>query len=379
MVSEGRQQPRGIPVSFAKQEDMTSLQKQLDPQLVYLDSFLLDRARLSLGLSLGQLAVEAEVDYRTVRGVVDKGGLLPSKARDIAQVLKKDVLELLAPYDPRFVPPSPPLGPLAGSTEWEAVGYLNQGRLAPNGLYYIVCQMQHRHSPAKRGRGKFYHLSWLSSATRDAMRNKLSRHANVAAEVGIHRHVAVNHTSTPVSDGNGWWVIDEWVGERTLENHLQSEPWPPAQLPRLLHEIAQGLNALHSANIVARELAPARVLISDRDGHAVLTDFELAKLLDGSPSVSSEWPEDVFLAPEVDGTSATVQSDLYSFGQVAIAAAAGSDGAGDLERAPVFLGRAGVPKRLAKMIVDCLEPVPSNRPPELLPLLTELSRWVEKS
>lgn len=354
-------------------------QRTTDLQLVYLDSFLVDRGRLSLGLSLKELAAKADITYRTLHGIFNRAGMLPSSAHNIAQVLKMDVLELLAPYDPRFVPPSRSNDPWVGSDEWECKDYLDQGRLAPNGLYYIVCQMQHRHSPAKRGRGKFYHLSWLSSATRDAMRNKLSRHANVAAEVGIHRHVAVNHTSTPVSDGNGWWVIDEWVGERTLENHLQSEPWPPAQLPRLLHEIAQGLNALHSANIVARELAPARVLISDRDGHAVLTDFELAKLLDGSPSVSSEWPEDVFLAPEVDGTSATVQSDLYSFGQVAIAAAAGSDGAGDLERAPVFLGRAGVPKRLAKMIVDCLEPVPSNRPPELLPLLTELSRWVEKS
>ena len=358
---------------------MNSPQKQLDPQLVYLDSFLVDRARLTPGLSLKQLAVEAEIDYRTLRGIFNRVGLLPSKARDIAQVLKKDVLELLAPHDPRFVPPSLPHGPWAGSAEWESTGYLDQGRLAPNGLYYIVCQMQHRHSPAKRGRGKFYHLSWLPSATRDAMRNKLSRHADVSTLVGIQQYVAVNHTSTPVSDGNGWWVIDEWVGERTLEDYLRAGPWPPANLPRLLHEIALGQGALHAAKIVLRELAPAHVLISDRDGHAVLTDFELAKLLDGSPSVSSDWPEDAFRAPEVDGGSTTVQSDLYSFGQVAVAAAAGREAVGNLEQVPVLLGRAGIPKRLGKMIVDCLEPVPSKRPPALLPLLTELSRWLEKS
>lgn len=52
----------------------------------------------------------------------------------------------------------------------------------------------------------------------------------------------------------------------------------------------------------------------------VLTDFELAKLLDGSSSVSSEWPEDTYRAPEVDGGWATVQSDLYSLGQVVLAA-----------------------------------------------------------
>jgi serine/threonine protein kinase len=171
-------------------------------------------------------------------------------------------------------------------------------------------------------------------------------------------------------------VIDDWVGKHTVGERLEAEPWRAAHLPRLLLDVAQGLAALHAVGIVFRELAPARVLIADQGTRAVLTDFELAKLLDGSPSVSSEWPEDPYRAPEVDGGGATIQSDLYSFGKLAVAAAAG--GKVDDTNATVALGKASVPKRLAKYLVDCLEPVPKKRPPELSVLLKELTRWAEK-
>lgn len=355
---------------------MNSRTPQIDPQLVYLDRFLVDRARVDRGWALKELAIKADVDYRTVRDVVQMGaGVLPSKARDIADAVKKSVLDLLAPWDPRYKPPAEPPGPWAGAAEWEWKGYLDQGRLAPNGLYYIVCRMQHRHTTAKSGRGKFYHLSWLPPAKREGMRHQLSRHAEVCARVGIHAQIVVNHTSTPVANEEGWWVIDDWVGEKTLADHLRMGPWPRERMPRLLLDIVRALEALHRAGVVFRELAPSRVLISDRDGRAILTDFELAKLLDGSPSVSGEWPEDPFRAPEVEGGSAAVQADLYSLALVAAAAAAGPEF--ELRDVVSLLGAAGMPKRLHRLMVDCSEPVPDRRPPDLLRLLKELTRWAE--
>jgi len=352
--------------------------READSQMAYLDPFLVDRARLSRGWSLKKLAVEADVDYRTIRDVIEDRGVLFSKAYDIAQALGRNVLVLLAPRDPRYKPPIKLAGPWSGSPEWEPTGYLDQGRAAPNGLYYIVCRMQHRHTASKAGRGKFYHLSWLPPAKREGMRHQLSRHAEVCARVGIHPQIVVNHTSTPVANDEGWWVVDDWVGESTLAQRLRDNngPWPRETVPRLLLDMAQGLDVLHRAGIVLRELAPARVLISDKDGRAVLTDFELAKLLDGSPSVSGDWPEDPFHAPEVDGGVTTVRADLYSFALVAGAALVGPEF--DPGQVVDILGAAGMPKRLQRLLVDCSEPVPDRRPPDLSALLKELTRWAEK-
>jgi serine/threonine protein kinase len=346
--------------------------KKIEPNMVYLDPFLMDRVRINAGLSRKKLATESTLAVNTVLDAFNCGGLQPFKAKLLAKALGCQVTELLAPWDSLYKVPANPPEPWSGSPEWEPIGYLEQGRLAPNGLYYIVFRMQHRHTKAKLGRGKFYHLSWLPTTKRAGMQHQLSRHADVCARVGVHPHIVVNHTSTPVANDEGWWVIDDWVGEKNLAQYLVNNAWPSEGLPRLLLEIAQGLDALHRAGIIFRELAPARVLIADRGGRSVLTDFELAKLLDGGPSVSSEWPEDPFRAPEVEGGTVTEGADLYSLAMVAAAAIAGP--AFDPGHAVTILKASNVPKQPLHLLVECLKPL-DRRPSELMPVLKELTRW----
>jgi serine/threonine protein kinase len=194
--------------------------------------------------------------------------------------------------------------------------------------------------------------------------------------VGVHASLAVNHTSTPLTDEEGWWVIDDWIGEKTLADHL-AKPWPMKEVPRLLLEIARGLEALHDAGVIFRELAPNRVLLADKDGRAVLTDFELAKLLDGSPSVSSDWPEDPFRAPEVEEGDVTVRADLFSLAQIAAAAIAGSEF--DIGRAPEILGSVEMPKSLKRLLIDASQDDADRRPNKLAPILKGLTNWTEKT
>ena len=137
---------------------------------------------------------------------------------------------------------------------------------------------------------------------------------------------------------------------------------------------------MHQSGIIFRELAPARVQIADTDGRAVLTDFELAKLLDGSPTVSSEWPEDPFRAPEIDSGHCTPQSDLYSFGRLTLATL-GCDltaSLADQYNALAGLTAAGASKKLVKLLQQCLEPLDSRRPADMQTLLPELERWAGK-
>lgn len=343
---------------------------------VYLDQFLIERLRINKGLSRTEFLKAVDISANTLKAAFRGEGIRAATAFELATFFGCKVTDLLSLRDPRYKPPTSAVTPMAGALEWQTESYLEQGRLASNGLYYISCRMQHRHTANRHGRGKFYLLSGLATKSRDVMKSKLARHADVCARVGSHPNIAFNLTSTPVSGDVGWWVIDNWVGESTLADGLETGAWPTAELPRLLRDVATGLQALHKAGVVFRELAPARVLIADQDGRAVLTDFELAKLLDGSPSVSSEWPEDPYRAPEVDGGSTTSQADLYSFGKVAVAAAAGE--LVDHDDVPDVFSKAGIPKQLSKLLIACLEPVPLKRPAELAPLLKELTAWQKK-
>ena len=347
-----------------------------DGPYVYLDPFLIRRRQVNLGLSQTQLVGAMKVAPNTAKGAFRGNAIHPDTAHQLAKQLKCNVTDLLAPRDPGYVAPESVHGPMAGALEWETQECLESGRVASNGLLCFVCQMKHRFTPSRQGRGKFYYFALMSPKIRSDIQEKLTRHAEVSARAGMHPNVSHNLTSTPAVGDAGWWVIDNWVGQSTLADRLETGAWPTAELPRLLLDMATGLQALHKAGVVFRELAPARVLISDQEGRAVLTDFELAKLLDGSPSVSSEWPEDPYRAPEVDGGSATVQADLYSFGKVTVAAAAGE--LVDHDAVPGIFNQAGIPKRMATLLIDCLEPVPSKRPAELTPLLKELTAWQKK-
>ena len=96
-----------------------------------------------------------------------------------------------------------------------------------------------------------------------------------------------------------WWVIDEWIDGTGLDDLLRSGKPDGCLSRQWIKEIAESLLALHEKEVLRRELSPKTVLIDDESRSAILTEFELAKLLDGSPTVSKEeWPIDPYRAPE---------------------------------------------------------------------------------
>ncbi|GMH16821.1 hypothetical protein Nepgr_018662 [Nepenthes gracilis] len=63
-------------------------------------------------------------------------------------------------------------------------------------------------------------------------------------------------------------------------------------------EIVSALSHLHKSGIVHRDLKPENILI-DTDGHVVLTDFGLAKEIDGSSRSNSMCGTVEYMAPEI--------------------------------------------------------------------------------
>ncbi len=347
-----------------------------DPELVYLDSFKLKRLLIERGWSdtrLKDLLNADEVQGRRSphdrvavgRNTIDKAlrgdGVRRDVATFIANYFECSTLELLAPRDPCYLPP---LSTTTGMEwEWSIDEALHQGgRMAANGLHFVLFRMKHRHTGGQLGRGKFYLLSGLAASDRDRKREQLQRHPVVCSKIGRHPNLAEVISSTPTAGEDGWWVVERWIDGTPLSEILSAGRFQPADLPRLMREIASGLSALHRAQIVMRELAPSRVLLAKADGRAVLTDFELAKLLEGGPTVSpgEEWPEDPYRADEVGPTEVTVQADLYSWARILVHAAAG--------RLPArgedinVVAKCGLPKRVWVTAQSCLEPAPSRRP-----------------
>ena len=350
--------------------------QKVDPELVYLDPQKLARLLVNAGLSDHQLKdrLELELSRNTVGKVLAGGGVRRDGAKVVADFFGQDVLALLSPQDRLYVPPVQM--PDGVPWEWQRESILEPGgRRASNGLHYFLCKMKHCHTPGLIGRGKFYLLSGLASADRLQKREQLSRHAEVCSRIESQPHLAANLSSTPIAADEGWWIVDRWIESTPLSDHLGKAPLPSDRLPRLMKEVACGLSALHRANVVMRELAPSRILIAESDGRAVLTDFELAKLLAGSPTVSPDepWPEDPYRAPEVDSGNVSPASDLYGWGRILVHAACGElPGPGrDIDA----LTRVGLPKSVWGIARRCLQVDPGDRPQNIEEVLQAMRKW----
>ena len=207
--------------------------------------------------------------------------------------------------------------------EWDIAEYLTGWRTTANGLQYQVAKLRHRYLNGRSARGKCYELRHLPSTERDRLETHLGRHAEVCEPIGALPNIASNITAAWANDL--WWVIDRWQPGRTLAERTTEGPVTNTELKWLTVGIADGLAALHQADIIRRELSPHFVLPDKKNGTPVLTDFELAKLAEGPPTVApDEWPDDLYRAPEVAGDAPVdARADIYSWGRVFVHAAVG--------------------------------------------------------
>ncbi|MEL7061568.1 MAG: serine/threonine-protein kinase, partial [Acidobacteriota bacterium] len=126
------------------------------------------------------------------------------------------------------------------------------------------------------------------------------RHDNVALVYGIEEH----HDQVA--------VVMELIEGETLAQRVEREgPLPPEEVIRIGIDVAQGLEALHDAGILHRDIKAENV-ICEPEGRAVLVDLGIG-IREGEDAPPMGTP--AYVAPEIlEGEPATVQSDLYSFG-----------------------------------------------------------------
>ena len=260
--------------------------------------------------------------------------------------------------------------------EWQVEARLTAWERTANGLQYHVARLRHRFLPSRFARGKCYELRHLIVAERQRLDGQLRRHAEVCGRVGQHRNVAENVTATFVENGGLWWVLDRFEDGPTLAERMVEGPLEGTSLKTVVTGIAAGLDALHRAQVVRRELSPRFVLLRKKDFTPVLTDFELAKLLDGVPTVSPAggWPDDPYLAEEVVSRGTVDgRADLYSWGRVFVHCLLGHLPGPGADQAAVK--DSTLPSGVKTVLVACLALPKSDRPAAVADVVKALKTW----
>jgi len=203
-----------------------------------------------------------------------------------------------------------------------------------------------------------------------------------------HPHVVPLYDSGE-ADGLLYYVMPFVEGESLRQR--MARPLPREEAIRLLSEVADALAWAHRQGIVHRDIKPENVMLSA--GHAVVTDFGIAKAISlaadvddeatagvalGTPAYMS--PEQVSADPGVDH-----RTDIYSFGILAYELLTGhtpfrgdtkaATAAAHLTKAPEPLpSTAGIPPALADLVMRCLEKDPDHRPQHAVDLVHALER-----
>jgi hypothetical protein len=119
------------------------------------------------------------------------------------------------------------------------------------------------------------------------------------------------------------WCAMEYVDGGSLAD--RDGALPPVDVARIGEQIAAGLAYVHECGIVHRDVKPSNVLLDAR-GDAFLSDFGIAKLVDGTRMTQSGLMigTAAFLSPEqVRGYNASPASDVYALGLVLLEALTG--------------------------------------------------------
>ncbi|MBL8959211.1 MAG: serine/threonine protein kinase, partial [Gemmatimonadetes bacterium] len=156
-------------------------------------------------------------------------------------------------------------------------------------------------------------------ATHPQLRDRFLLEARTVAKLRHPNIVAVY--SAGEAGGMLYFVMELVPGESLRDLLTRERRVDPARAERILHELALALDYAHASGIVHRDVKPENILLDRETGRAMLTDFGVARALEGdgrmtgtgmilgSPRYMS--PEQASGEPTIDG-----RSDLYALALV---------------------------------------------------------------
>jgi alpha-tubulin suppressor-like RCC1 family protein/tRNA A-37 threonylcarbamoyl transferase component Bud32 len=194
-------------------------------------------------------------------------------------------------------------------SEYEILGELGRGATAV--VYRARDRELGREVAIKVIRPKF--------ADDDEAVARLSREARTVAQLG-HPNIVTLFAVRRVRDGSLALVM-QLVPGRTLREMLNERgPCTFERVDRVIRDVASALAHAHQRGIVHRDVKPENIFIDETTGHAMLSDFGVARSLEPDSQLTATGTAigtPAYMSPEqIDGTELDGRSDLYSLGLV---------------------------------------------------------------
>jgi len=169
---------------------------------------------------------------------------------------------------------------------------------------------------------KVYALKTLTPEMSDdaEFRQRFKREMRIAASIEHPNVVGIHYAGE--HEGLLFLVMDFVYGTDLRHLLLESGALEPDRAVDLLVQFASALDAAHVKGLVHRDVKPANMLVTVRDGqeHGYLTDFGLAKRSDNIGAVTSTGAvvgTVDYMAPEqVTGDRTDARTDVYALGCV---------------------------------------------------------------
>src|SRR5579864_7952345 len=271
-------------------------------------------------------------------------------------------------------------------------GLLAEGRFLPGrllaGRYRIIALL------GRGGMGEVYRADDLTLGQAVAMKflpdeatsneGLLERFKN---EVRIARRVSHPNVCRVYDvgevDGQSFFTMEYVDGEDLASLLRRIGRLPEDKAVEMARQICAGLAAAHTKGVLHRDLKPANIMLDGR-GQAIITDFGLAGFADDirGPEVRSGTP--AYMAPEqLAGLEVTMQSDIYALGLVLYEIFTGKRAFAEKPAGVLHGHDDRTPSRpssvvkdldpiVEKVILRCLETVPSSRPANALAVAAAL-------
>ncbi|MDH4179422.1 MAG: serine/threonine protein kinase, partial [Armatimonadota bacterium] len=144
---------------------------------------------------------------------------------------------------------------------------------------------------------------------------RFRREARIVANLAHDHIVRIYHASI---EGHPYYIAMEFLWGGTLKERLSKGALPLPEAFAIGESVCSALDCAHGQGVIHRDVKPANIMFTEQ-GRPVVTDFGIARLLEGTPLThsDSQLGTPFYMSPEqVNRLPIDSRTDVFSLGAV---------------------------------------------------------------